>query len=242
MIPDKFPTSPLNLLFPKAFSWLLVLALLLLMLLTGLTLGIQMYFDPAPLNPDINTISKDLKFELTKENVSNELLTKIEKSYKNDPLKLYQLAIKDDNYVGSDTWKFFQSRINDFCIEDDHRNILVILTDGYIYYENSLMKEDNRTSYLTPKIIADNKLNTPNWNTKLQKKKLGFIKANDDLSSLEILVLGINPNANNPYEDKVIKAYWAKWFNEMKVKRHEIRTAELPSDMDKIIKDFVLKK
>jgi hypothetical protein len=203
---------------------------------------IQMYFDPAPLNSDINAISKDLKFEISKANVSNELLAKIEKSYKNDPLKLYQLAIKDDNYVGSDTWKFFQSRINDYCIEKGHRNILVILTDGYIYFENSLMKEENKTSYLTSRLIRDNGLNKPDWNTILTNKNLGFIKANDDLSNLEILVLGINPSPNNPYEDKVIKAYWSKWFDEMKVKRFEIRTAELPSDMDKIIKDFVLKK
>jgi hypothetical protein len=203
---------------------------------------IQMYFDPAPLNPDINTISKDLKFELTKDNVSNELLDKIEKAYKNDPLKLYQLAIKDNNYVGSDTWKFFQSRINDYCVEEDHRNILVILTDGYIFYENSLMKEANKTSYLTPKMIAEQGLNTPDWNTKLNGKDLGFIKANDDLSNLEILVLGINPSTKNPYEDKVIRAYWTKWFDEMKVKRYEIRTAELPSDMDGIIKGFVLNK
>lgn len=203
---------------------------------------IQMYFDPAPLNPDINTISKDLKFELTKENVSNELLAKIEKSYKKDPLRLYQLAIKDNNYIGSDTWKFFQSRINDYCIEAAHRNILVILTDGYIFYDHSLMKEANKTSYLTPKLIAENKLNTPDWNTKLSTNNLGFIKANEDLSNLEILVLGINPSPKNPYEDKVIKAYWTKWFEEMKVKRYDIRTAELPSDMDGIIKGFVEKK
>lgn len=200
---------------------------------------IQMYFDPAPLNPDINSISKDLKFELTKENISNGLLTKIEQSYKTAPLKLYQLAIKDNNYIGSDTWKFFQSRINDYCIEENHRNILVILTDGYIYYENSLMKEENKTSYLTPKIIADNKLNAPNWNIKLTSGNLGFINANDNLSNLEILVLGINPSPKNPYEDKVIKAYWTKWFEEMKVKRYDIRMAELPSDMDGIIKGFV---
>lgn len=203
---------------------------------------IQMYFDPAPLNPDINTISKNLKFDLTKDNVSNEMLAKIEQSYKEDPLKLYTLAIKDSNYIGSDTWKFFQSKINDYCIEDDHRNILVILTDGYIYYENSLMKEGNRTSYLTSKVTRENNQNKPDWNSIFNSKDLGFIKGNDDLSNLEILVLGINPSPNNPYEDKVIKAYWVKWFEEMKVKRFDVRTTDLPSNMDKIIKDFILKK
>ena len=69
----------------------------------------------------------------------------------------------------------------------------------------------------------------------------GFIKANEDLSNLEVLVLGINPDSKNPYEEDVIKAYWGKWLQEMKVKRFEIRGAELPSNMEKVIKDFINK-
>lgn len=203
---------------------------------------IQVYFDPAPLNPEINSISNDLKFELTKDNVSNEVLAKIRNSYKVSPLKLYQLAIKDNNYIGSDTWKFFQDKVKDYCIDDQHRNILILLTDGYIYYDNSLMKEKSRTSFLIPKLINENGLNATDWKKKFADKDLGFIKANEDLSNLEVLVLGINPDSNNPYEEKVITAYWTKWFEEMKVKRYEIKTAELTSNMDAIIKNFVLKK
>src|SRR5690606_40920272 len=107
--------------------------------------NMQLFFDPPPLNPEINSISKSLKVELNKGNVSDKLLKDIESKYKSEPLKLYQLAIKDNNYVGSDTWTFFKNRINDYCIDENHRNILVILTDGYIYYENSKMKDRNRS-------------------------------------------------------------------------------------------------
>lgn len=203
---------------------------------------IQVYFDPAPLNPKINSISNGLKFELTKDNVSTELLSTIKESYSLSPLKLYQLAIEDNNYVGADTWKFFQNKINDYCIDEIHRNIVIILTDGYIYFDNSLMKEKNRTSFVTSKSIRDNNLNGPDWSEKLIGNDLGFIVANEDLSDLEILVLGINPDSRNPYEEKIITAYWTKWFEEMKVKRYDIKTAELPTDMDRIIKNFILKK
>lgn len=203
---------------------------------------IQLFFDPAPLKPEINAISKDLKITLTKENVSNERIAGLEKKYRDEPLKLYQLAIADNNYIGSDTWKFFKTKVNDHCIEEAHRNILVVLTDGYIYYQNSLMQKGNETSYLTPEMIRKNGLNISDWSSKFNDGKYGFIKANEDLSNLEILVLGINPNIKNPYEEEVIKAYWAKWFEAMKVKRYEIRSGELPSDMDHIIKDFILRK
>ena len=62
---------------------------------------------------------------------------------------------------------------------------------------------------------------------------------NQNLESLEVLVLGINPNKKNPYEEDVIKEYWAKWLTEMKVKRFDLKRADLPSHLDKIIKEFL---
>lgn len=202
---------------------------------------IQLFFDPPPFNPEINKISKDLKISIDKKNVSRELINETKTIYANSPLKIYQLAIKDNNYIGSDTWKFFKNKINDYCIEDNYRNILVILTDGYIYFQNSKMKEKNLTSYLTPEIIRTSGLTKSNWSEIMTNQKLGFIPANKDLSNLEILVLGINPNPKNPYEEDVIKAYWSNWFETMKVKRYEIWNADIPSNMDKVIKDFIIK-
>lgn len=65
--------------------------------------------------------------------------------------------------------------------------------------------------------------------------------ANDDLSDLEILVLGINPNNKNRYEEDVIIKYWTDWFTQMKVKKYDIKTAQLLSDLDQIIKNLILK-
>jgi hypothetical protein len=203
---------------------------------------IQIFFDPAPLNPEINKISKELKIAVNKNNVSKEMIKSTKTTYANSPLKIYKLAIKDNNYVGSDTWKFFKNKVNDYCIENNYRNILVILTDGYIYYRDSKIKEVNQSSYLTPEVIRSYGLNKSNWSKIIIDKKIGFIPANVDLSNLEILVLGINPDPKNPYEEEVIKAYWTHWFEAMKVKRFEIKNADIPSNMDIIIKNFISKK
>lgn len=200
----------------------------------------QLFFEPDPLNSDINLISKNLKIELNAKNISKESIANIKSIYSKDPLKIYQLAIHDSKYIGSDTWRFFKGKVNDYCIEDGYRNILIVLTDGYIFYEDTKMKEGNMTTYLTPKLIAENKLNNSKWLELITEQKLGFIKANNDLSNLEILVLGVNPSSNNPYEEEVIKSYWSNWFDSMKVKKYAIRNADLPSNMDKIIKDFIL--
>ncbi|MNR05774.1 hypothetical protein D3C85_1218220 [compost metagenome] len=169
-------------------------------------------------------------------------MNSINSNYASQTSKIYESAIKDDNYIGSDIWSFFENKVKDQCIDNKHRNILVVLTDGYMFYEDTRIVEGNLTTYITPELIRKNGLNNKDWNENLQNKNYGFIKANDGLSNLEVLVLGINPNKNNPYEEKVIRAYWSKWFEEMKIKHFEIKTADLPSNMDAIIKDFILDK
>jgi hypothetical protein len=203
---------------------------------------IQLFFDPAPLNENINKISNQLKYNISRESVNLDLLDNIKATYASKPIDIYDLAIKDNSYVGSDTWRFFKNKIKDYCIDENYRNILVILTDGYIFHKNSKIEEENRTSYLTPQTIRKFKLNTGKWQEKIEKENFGFIPATENLQNLEILVLGINPDTKNPYEEDVIEKYWSDWFESMEVKKYEIKNAGLPSNMDKIIKDFILKE
>jgi hypothetical protein len=201
---------------------------------------IQLFFDPEPLNQEINSISKKLKYKVTKDNITLDLLDEIKNAYSNLPEEIYNLAIKDGNYIGSETWRFFKNKIKDYCVEDGYRNILIILSDGYIYHEATKFHEGNLSSYITPETIKLNKLNNSNWKSKMENDNFGFIPLNQDLSNLEILVLGINPNKNNPYEEDIIKTYWKSWFDKMGVKKYKIKNADLPSNMEKVIRDFVL--
>lgn len=202
----------------------------------------QLFFNPEPENSEINSISKELRISVDKDNASKKLLNSINDTYAVKTSKIYESAIKDDKYIGSDIWNFFDSKVQDQCIDKGCRNILVILTDGYIFYDGTQIKNGNLSNYLTPLLIKQNGLNTNDWKKKFDKENFGFITIDKDLSNLEVLVLGINPSKNNPFEEKVIKAYWNKWLSEMKIKHFEIKNADLPSNMDKIIKDFILEK
>lgn len=200
---------------------------------------IQLYFDPEPQNQNINKISNDLQYVVNRDNVTLERLDELKSNYAVKPLEIYDLAITDHKYVGSDTWRFFKDKVTDYCIEDEHRNILIVLTDGYIYHEDTKIKEANKRSYLVPRVIKDLQLNTKNWEKTMKEKNIGFISTGVDLSNLEVLVLGINPSKNNPYEQDVVMKFWNDWLDDMNVKKKEIKTAELPSNMDKIIKNFI---
>ncbi|WBV51331.1 hypothetical protein [Chryseobacterium gambrini] len=194
----------------------------------------QVFFNPEPLDPKMNELTKELKVSFDK-NTPRNYFDLVDKKYSELPTTIYQSAIKDGNYVGSDIWEFFKNKVKDYCIKNDHRNILFILTDGYMYHENTKFSEGSKTSYLTGKLIKANLLTTSNFKEVIEKNKFGFVKANDNLSNLEVIVLGINPEKGNPFEEAVIKEYWENWFKEMKIKNYQIKSADLPSNLEPII-------
>ena len=144
--------------------------------------------------------------------------------------------------MGSDIWGFFKNKVKDYCIKDKHRNVLFILTDGYMFHKDSKFSEVNKTSYLTPELLKSMKLNTSDFKNKIEDKGFGFIKANDDLNNLEVIILGINPEKGNPFEADVIKTYWQNWLNEMNVQKYQVKDADLPSNLEPIIKNIILNR
>ncbi len=108
-----------------------------------------------------------------------------------------------------------------------------------MYHQNTKFEEKNensyRTSYLTTKLIKANNLTNSGFKNTIEKNGYGFVKANENLSNLEVIVLGINPEKGNPFEEAVIKEYWENWFKEMKIKNYQIKSADLPSNLEPII-------
>lgn len=201
----------------------------------------QIFFNPEPSDPEINELAKQLKVSFDK-NTSKENIRLVEERYTTLPSKIYESAIEDKNYVGSDIWGFFKNKIQDYCIKDKHRNVLFILTDGYMYHKDSKFSEGEKTSFLTPELVKSMKLNTSDFKTRIDDKGLGFIKANDKLDNLEVVILGINPEKGNPFEDEVIKIYWENWLKEMNIKKYQIKGADLPGNLETVIKNLILNK
>ncbi|RMA66560.1 hypothetical protein [Ulvibacter antarcticus] len=204
----------------------------------------QLFFNPEPSNGKINEIAKDLQIQFTK-NSPKAQISLTEELYRKKPIILYKLAKQDatkpEDYPGSDIWRFFKDDVKDYSISDCHRNILIVLTDGYMYYDKTEMNEKNHTSYLTPISLKKLNLNNSNWKKKIENNKLGFIKANEGLENLEVLVLGVNSvNPENPYTLDIIETYWTNWLSDMGVKKYKVKNSDISSNVSKVIKDFIL--
>lgn len=133
---------------------------------------------------------------------------------------IYEDASKKSYYPGSDLFNFFKHRIVDDCIINDEKfiNVLVLLTDGYIYDENVKIRQGNRFSYLgqmASHIIMFRKKN--NWEMEFEKYDYGLIKLNNDLKNLNLIVAEINPVKGHPEDFDILKKYWSKWFKEQKM-------------------------
>lgn len=155
---------------------------------------------------------------------------------------LYNQASKAKVYDGSDLFNYFKHRVSDDCILNDSNyiNVLVILTDGYIYQKNSMYQSNNRFSYLTPEsqqIKCFRKIN--NWEDEFNKKDYGLIKIDNNLSKLKILVAEVNPSASSPKDFDIMKLYWSKWLDEQNVLKENYKI--LKTDITTINKNLVNK-
>lgn len=200
---------------------------------------IQVFVDPEPSDITLNEKIAALKLEFNRYNATKEYIDETKETYQSNCKEIYESAIKDGKYVGSDVFNFFKNKVSNYCVKKGQRNILIILTDGYMYHKDSKIRDKNKTSYLTPKVIDGFKLNTNSWKQRFEKRNLGFLPLQQNLEELEILILGVNPAKDNPFEKDVIKAYWTKWLSEMKVDKFEIKSADLPTHVEDVIESFI---
>jgi len=205
---------------------------------------IRVLINPLPREEDINEIMKKMNIDLSKMKKPAEkkvVFDSMERIFSENITKVYDLAIQQQSYPGSDIWRFFKNDIDHAIAADtNYRNILIVLTDGYIYHKNSQIREKNRASYLTGPMIERNGFRkNNNWRQKFDEGDYGFLATRSDLDNLEVLVLEVTPSPDHLDDEDVIRAYLAKWFDEMGIRRYAIYNSDLPVNTKMRIERFV---
>lgn len=204
---------------------------------------IRVLFKPAPNDPNINNIAKKLSVDLSNMNSKQkkEVYDNITTNFEEGLREIYTQTINTKNWVGSDVWRFFKNDVKDLCVESspEYRNIVVIVTDGYLYHEQSRDRQQNKTSYITPKFLQDEGFRKDgNWREKMEKEDYGLLSTNQTIDNLEVMVLEINASDSHKKEEDIIKAYLNQWFRDMKIEDPVLHTTDLPSNTDKRIENF----
>ncbi|MFA6873730.1 MAG: hypothetical protein WCQ86_07105, partial [Bacteroidaceae bacterium] len=189
----------------------------------------KIFFYPAPAQPSISTIARSLEVDFQKLQPANKkkVLIKMKKKWQDNLALIYDQTLETKSWVGSDIWGFFDRSVKDQCIKKSCRNILVILTDGYLFYEGNKIEkvkgDSTFYSYILPKTLKDSKSN--------------LILSRNDLQELEVLLLEVNPYDQKDYSR--IESILSSWFNGMGIQYYSIHQTDLPCNTEIFIDNFL---
>ena len=190
----------------------------------------KVFFYPTPNDPQITTLAKGLSVDIG-EKVGVEKtksLYAMKDVFQTNVSQIYQSTLKAQKWVGCDIWDFFSNKkVDNLCVKDGARNIVVILTDGYLYAANNKINEGTAYSYILPQTLAVN-------GATLIDKRNGELKG----KGLEVLLLEVNPYAPQQ-RDKMVKTL-EDWFASMGIEKYVV--AETDANMtntETIIKNFL---
>lgn len=202
--------------------------------------SIQVLFYPLPKNPDIAILANQLDVDLTglDNKKKKNIYDNIETDFQNSLRKIYSQTIETREWIGSDIWEFFKSDI-DLYLKDNYRNVVVVITDGYIYHVNSCnMQDKHRYAKITGELLESEGLRNPStYKAEIQNKDFGLITTRNDLKNVEVLFLELDPNPKYPDFD-VMKIVLEKWCREMGIEKIGIYKSMMPNDTKKAINKF----
>ena len=187
----------------------------------------QILFHPTPSISTINALTADLKVDLSKIPASEKRksLIKLQQNVSNNLGIIYNTVLEKHAWFGSDIWDFFSSKkVDKYCIKPGYRNIIVILTDGYLFYRDNKIKEKDAYSYILPQTLS-------NPNSSLIVKR-------DSLTELEVLFLEINPF--KPDQRDKLQSVIGNWLEGMGVAKESylIQESDIPKNTEIVIDSF----
>lgn len=186
----------------------------------------QIFFYPAPNNSEIAQLARGLNVDMSKTEMKQKKLELMEMKarFQTNLAQIYNDAMTEGKWVGSDIWGFFSNKeVDKLCIRNGYRNILIILTDGYLYHADNKVKDGNAFSYVLPQTLE-----IPNASLLVNRK---------GLSDLEVLMLEVNPY--NPKQRNALITILEGWFKEMEVGKFVVSETALPVNTEIYIDSFL---
>lgn len=203
---------------------------------------LRVEMEPWPAISNINSLQEELDVDCSEMNPKEkkELYDNIGTTFSQALSEIYGQTIKSSRWAGSDIWRFFKNKV-DMYIENDtsYRNILIVLTDGYIYHENTKGRNGDSVQYLTKATI--NKFRTANDPIKeIQSSGFGLMVPRDDLQNLEVLVLEVTPEDGQSKDEDILSYCIGEWLKGMGVGKYKIYPTDLPVNTAKRVRSFIL--
>lgn len=190
----------------------------------------KIFFYPTPKDTEICTLANGLSVDIgDKKGVAKrKALDEMKSVFQINLSRIYEETMNEKKWVGCDIWDFFSNKkVDNLCVKNGARNILVILTDGYIFAEYNKIREGNAYSYILPQTLAVE-------GSSLIDRRNGDLKG----KGLEVLMLEVNPYQPS-HRDKMVKVL-EDWFSAMGVEKFVVAETDANlTNTQTIIKNFL---
>ncbi|WP_300505751.1 hypothetical protein [uncultured Duncaniella sp.] len=186
----------------------------------------QIFFYPTPNISEVAQLAKGLNVDLAKTELKQKKveLMEMKTNFQKNLTQIYDETIAQKRWVGSDIWGFFSNGIVDkLCIRKGYRNILVILTDGYLYHEDNKVVDGKAYSYVLPQTLS------------IEGSSL--ILKHKGLTDLEVLMLEVNPYT--PKQHDALISVLENWFKGMEIEKFVVSETALPVNTEVYIDSFI---
>lgn len=191
---------------------------------------LKVFFYPSPNSSDIATLAGELDINMAqlKGVEKRKKLESMKSLFQKNLSQIYNKTISEHEWIGCDIWDFFSSKkVDAQCIKNGARNILIILTDGYLYAANNKIKEGNAYSYILPQTL---------------KEEAPLIVRRKGLENLEVGVFELNPYSKE--EGYKLIPILENWLKNMGISEEHLVVAEidLPTNTQTLLKSFLEKE
>lgn len=190
----------------------------------------KVLFYPTPKDLKVSDLAAELNVDIGKKQGIDKRLTleSMGNIFSRNVSQIYEETIQQKNWVGCDIWGFFSDKkVDKLCIDKGARNIIIILTDGYIYDLFHKIKQGHAYSYITPLILKDSQAS-------LIDRRNGDLKG----KGLEVLMLELNAYTHQQH-DLMVKML-EEWFHSMGVEKFDIAETDANLENTKHIIDNFL--
>mgnify|MGYP002623749923 CR=1 FL=1 len=191
----------------------------------------KVFFYPTPNDTEISMLAQGLSVDIgSKQGVEKrKALDEMKGIFQNNLAHIYEETLKDGNWIGCDIWDFFSNKkVDNLCVKDGARNIVVILTDGELWYNDNI-KSDGKGGF---NYIQPSTLSQPN--SYLIDERNGELKG----KGIEVLMLEINPQQPNQ-RNKMMEVL-EKWFDAMGIEKFVVAETDANlTNTQTIIQNFL---
>ena len=202
----------------------------------------QVVFSPAPSNPAIAELASLLNYDLSEmqePKAKKVVYDSIETRFTRAMTQLYTIAQEKSEWPGCDIWRFFKDDIETY-IKDGYRNVVVVITDGYIYYEKTKYQSEHKYTYLLPQNLNSEKLRGDIMKIPeiISKNNFGLMPTGKKYPEVEAMFLELSPSNDFPSDYDVMDIVLQNWCNEMDMKKVKVRKTDMPVNTAKVINAF----